>query len=526
MMFVDFLLRHRRLTWLVLLGLALMLGLAVGKTDQRYRLAQRTSLLETQAQRIAVELMSQTLNANLMGSISLLGLIDDNVKREANSLAPASPADNQVLLALLTTLGEASGAEGVFVVGGDGVVKSSWDRDNKPSTGFDVRFRPYFQTAMQGKTNVYAAVSLARGEKALYFAAPVFSQKNLASQAVGALVARTTLAAVDAQLKKVADAAVLLSPQGVVFASSRPEWVGMVEGVPDALRLQAIRDLKQFGAMFENAVPATLPVSLDPRRNALNPARVAVASAKVEWNDPSGAWTVLLIEDVAHSVPLASALGLGSLAAVALLLLGGLTLHLLQSRQAQAQSTLALQRYAQRQEAGLVYRNQLADLSTRLQRCRHASDLAQLFLQAARELFGAVQGVLYLTDSCSADVLLLAGASACATPAPAQLALGETLLGQCALERSIKIIDTPPAGFWTLRSGLGSTQPKALLVAPLLTPDSVMGVLELALLEAPDELMLERFDQALALLTSSVETLNHNLRLQPAAQGPALGSPA
>jgi transcriptional regulator with GAF, ATPase, and Fis domain len=251
-----------------------------------------------------------------------------------------------------------------------------------------------------------------------------------------------------------------------------------------------------------------------------------VASAKVEWNDPSGAWTVLLIEDVAHSVPLASALGLGSLAAVALLLLGGLTLHLLQSRQAQAQSTLALQRYAQRQEAGLVYRNQLADLSTRLQRCRHASDLAQLFLQAARELFGAVQGVLYLTDSCSADVLLLAGASACATPAPAQLALGETLLGQCALERSIKIIDTPPAGFWTLRSGLGSTQPKALLVAPLLTPDSVMGVLELALLEAPDELMLERFDQALALLTSSVETLNHNLRLQPAAQGPALGSPA
>ncbi|MBK9443000.1 MAG: C4-dicarboxylate transporter [Comamonadaceae bacterium] len=523
MKIVTFLLRHRRLTWMALAGLSVALGLAVGLASHRYNQAQRVSLLQTDAQRSAIALMSQTLNGNLMGSIKLLGLIDDNIKLEASNQPLSSPTVN---LPVLATLGVTFGAEGVFIVGGDGIVKTSWDRDNKPSTGWDVRFRPYFQTAIQGKTTVYAAVSMARGERALYFASPIHAQDKNDSPVIGVLVARTTLGAVDVMLKSHADGALLLSPQGVVFASSGSDWMGMIEGVPDAQRLQKVRDLKQFGAMFEKTVPLVLPLTSAAGLQQVKQQRMAVASAKVDWNDPSGEWTLVLLEDVARSVAWTQAAKWGSLVVMAMLLLGWLALRLLQTQQAQAQSTLQLQTFAKKQEANIAFRNQLAELSAKLQRCRQLPELAQTFLQAAREQLGAVQGVIYLADTPEAQVLQLVGSSACATPAPAQLALGDTLLGQCALERRLKIIATPGQGYWTLRSGLGQTQPAALILAPMLVQDTLIGVQELAVLEAPDALALEKLSQALALLSSAVESLTHNLRSQqnvltPSVEGTA-----
>jgi len=494
-----------------------LLGLAVGLLNHQYTQGQRVVLLETEAQRSSLELMSQTLNGNLMGSINLLGLIDDKVKLEASNQPLPSPSEN---LPVLTTLGETFGVEGVFIVGHDGIVKSSWDRDNKPSTGWDVRFRPYFQIAMQGKTTVYAAISMARGERALYFAAPIHAQSKNSSPVVGVLVARATLGAVDAMLKKYADGALLLSPQGVVFASSRPDWMGMIEGAPDAQRLQQIRDLKQFGALFEKTAPLVLPLTSATGLHQLQHQKLAVASAKVDWRDPSGEWTLLLLEDVARTVAWTQTFWLSALVCLALLLLGWMALRLMQGQQMQQLANLQLQTYAKKQEDHIAFRSQLADLSVRLQRCRQLPDLAQTFLQEARTLLGAVQGVLYLTNPQSPGVLQLAGTSACASPPPEQLALGDSLLGQCALERRLQIIATPPQGYWTLRSGLGQTQPAALVLAPMLAQDKLVGVLELALLAQPDAPAQERLAEALALLSGTAEILIHNLYLQQNATQP------
>ncbi len=527
MKIVVYLLRHRRLTWLALVGVALALGISAAWVSQRSAQAQRLSLLETEAQRSSLELMSQTLNGNLMGAINLLGLIDDNIKLEAENQPLPSPTVN---LPVLATLGETFGAEGVFIVGGDGIVKTSWDRDNKPSTGWDVRFRPYYQMAMQGQTTVYAAISMARGERALYFAAPIHAQRKNTTPVMGVLVARTTLDEVDAALTKHTDGALLLSPQGVVFASNRPDWMGMIEGAPDAQRLQKIRDLKQFGALFEKTAPMVLPLSAATGLQRLAQQHLAVASAKVDWRDPSGPWTLLLLEDVNRTVVWTQALWLGAVLALALMLPGWMALRLMHGQQAQAQSNQQLQAYAKTQEAHIAWRRELAGLSLRLQHCRQLPELAQTFLQEARALLGAIQGVLYLADPKMPGVLQLAGASACASAPPAQLVPGDTLLGQCALERRLQIIATPPQGYWTLRSGLGNARPAALVLAPLLMQDNLIGVLELALLAHPDASAQEKLAEILTLLTGAVEILTNNLRLQHNTQRPEplpnLGSPA
>ena len=145
---------------------------------------------------------------------------------------------SQKLLGAFESVGRSYDAQGVFLVPRDGVITLSWDSAGKPSTGLNVKFRPYYQMALKGKNNVYAAVSLARGDRALYFSAPVFLGTTNGSESVGAVVARTGLQKVDELLRGKADIALLLSPQGVVFASSRKEWIGHLSGTPTPERLQ------------------------------------------------------------------------------------------------------------------------------------------------------------------------------------------------------------------------------------------------------------------------------------------------
>ena len=72
----------------------------------------------------------------------------------------------------LQAIGQSYEANGVYLVNPDGIIKSSWDTIGVPLTGVDVKFRPYFKIAMQGKMNIYAAIGTTTGLRSLYFAAP------------------------------------------------------------------------------------------------------------------------------------------------------------------------------------------------------------------------------------------------------------------------------------------------------------------------------------------------------------------
>lgn len=505
---------HVRAAWTLVVVLSLAIAAGLAWRDVRVREQQVLLQLQTEAQRSSIQIMSTTLNGNLMGSITLLGLIDADIKQEASNGLLSQDAH---ILGTVAALGGAFEAEGVFIVGQDGIVKTSWDRAGKPSTGLDVKFRPYYQMAMQGKTSVYAAVSMARGDRALYFTAPVFSERAKSATGIGGVVARTGLAQVDALLKDRFDAALLLSPQGVVFASSRPEWVGMVDGTPDARRLGAIRELKQFGKMFDERVPQSLPMSALPGLQVLGDERFAIATADVNWNDPSGAWKLVLMSNLTQTVTLGPSLLQASAAGVLSLLLGWMWLHLLQGRHAQTLSNQQLQHYAHQQEAAAAYRTALAGAAVRLQRCDTLEQLAQQFLTDARTLLGAVQGVLYVAEIHPPYALRLAGFSACAEPPPTQLDLGAGVLGQCAANHRMQTIHTPPDGPWTVRSGLGNTQPAALMLASILMQDTLIGALEVAVMALPDADAQARFEEFVAVLANALEILRRNLQLQQQA---------
>lgn len=496
--------QHARWAWSIIALSGFLVGSAVWSVDIHWRAQQRLSLLKTEAMRSAIEVMSSTLNGNLMGSITLLGLIDNDIKQDAqNGLLSIDAAIDSTLGAV----GASFDAEGVFVVGGDGIVKSSWDRAGKHSTGLDVKFRPYYQMAMRGKSNVYAAVSMARGDRALYFTAPVYADRAKSNFGAGALVARTSLERVDKLLQNRFDTALLLSPQGVVFASNRSDWIGQLEGVATPQRLKAIRDLKQFGALFEKVDPDKLLVSANEPIQLVDGVRYAVASADVDWNDPSGAWKLIAMEDLAKTAPPVES-ALRALAATVLFwLLSWMVMHLFKGRHAQTLASQRLEQLASAQERQLAFRTQLGQAMVRLQQSDSVAKLCSTFLSDTHALFGSLQGVVYTRNSEDSAEFSLQTSFACDGSVPQSLRTGEGLLGQCVVEQTTRVLQDAGDGYWTLRSGLGSAPPGTLVLAPVARNGYVLGLVEVALLCAPQDFAQDSFEELVQLLALNLQIL-------------------
>jgi CheY-like chemotaxis protein/signal transduction histidine kinase len=84
-------------------------------------------------------------------------------------------------------------------------------------------------------------------------------------------------------------------------------------------------------------------------------------------------------------------------------------------------------------------------------------------------------------------------------PAP-EFAVGQGLVGQAAAQEEVMIVRDPPAGYLRIRSGLGESAPRAIVLLPLARLGKIIGVLELATLQPWSESSTE-------LLSSVQETL-------------------
>jgi len=240
------------------------------------------------------------MNGNVMGAVSALGLVDQPIKRVARG---EIPLDTPLVMKSLQAIGQAYKANGAYIVNPDGMIKSSWDTVGAPLTGVDVKFRPYFKIAMQGKQNIYAAIGTITGRRSLYFAAPVYGEVSVNAPIIGAVVARLGLERVDSVLRTWSGPALLLSPQALVFASARKDWVESLAGPCTPERLKAIRTLKQFGKIFDSGTPQTLPFDLTSDIVSIENRRYAVARTPLQWNDPNGPWTLVLLGDLNKLMP-------------------------------------------------------------------------------------------------------------------------------------------------------------------------------------------------------------------------------
>lgn len=462
----------------------------------------QASRLQITAERLNNEVMSLTMSGSLMGAIMLLGLTNDEIKADGMSRDdPNTPR----LYQLFQAVGRTFNTEGVYIVNRDGLVRASWNNGAKPATGINVKFRPYFPVAMRGLESIYAAISLGRGDRALYFTAPIYADPSKLSGPIGIIGARTTLDRVDAALKKSSDIALLVSPHGVIFAGSRPSWTGQLIEEPTEERIKALRELKQFGKLFEKGSPRWIDI---PARNTIarfEEKSFAVASSPIRWNDPSGEWKLILMEDLSQTIP-ASRLALvalvASAAAYAVILL---LLHSIRSRHHQKMANFQIRDLARTQEMQAEQKARIASLSLRLQQTPSREALGQTFLSEAHALLGMQQGALYTVSENDEPALTLVASYACTTPLPDRIAFGEGLLGQCALERRPITFKTPTETRWRIHSGLGEALPGCVSLSPVELNQNLVGIVEIALPELPDARQQACLDAMLPVLAINLE---------------------
>ena len=72
-----------------------------------------------------------------------------------------------------------------------------------------------------------------------------------------------------------------------------------------------------------------------------------------------------------------------------------------------------------------------------------------------------------------------------------KIKIGEGLIGTIARERKTKYIENIPDNYQVISTGLGKTQPKSILIVPLIYENNLIGILELAFLKKTQKFVID-----------------------------------
>jgi len=127
----------------------------------------------------------------------------------------------------------------------------------------------------------------------------------------------------------------------------------------------------------------------------------------------------------------------------------------------------------------------LAKFTNMLQGQRELTTVGQMLLSELAPLVNAQCGAMYQMDSSNGQpylAMLASYARAMSQEERSRLALGDGLVGQCAIEKRPILLSEIPNEYVRITSSLGDAQPRNLIVLPVLFEGETKAVIELATL--------------------------------------------
>jgi CheY-like chemotaxis protein/signal transduction histidine kinase/HAMP domain-containing protein len=154
----------------------------------------------------------------------------------------------------------------------------------------------------------------------------------------------------------------------------------------------------------------------------------------------------------------------------------------------------------------------LAKFTGMLQGQRDLVTVGQSLLSELTPLVNAQQGVIYQLegdgDRAKTLKLLSVYADDAVTGHPARLKLGETLIGQCAVDKRTILISEMPSNAVPIGSALFKATPQNIIVLPVLFENQVKAVIELASVSSFTRLQvsfLEQLTSGIGIVLNSIE---------------------
>ncbi|MFD5830836.1 ATP-binding protein, partial [Lentzea sp. NPDC060358] len=158
----------------------------------------------------------------------------------------------------------------------------------------------------------------------------------------------------------------------------------------------------------------------------------------------------------------------------------------------------------------------LARLSGLMQGHRDLRALASLIMSELTPLVSAHHGAFFQIqedDDAKQSLELTASYGfRLDTARMTRVAMGETLVGQSALEKKTILVTEVPGGYLTVSSALGESAPVNLVILPVLFQGETLGVIELASLNEFTEVHLDLLDQLKEAIGVNVNTMLANSR--------------
>lgn len=129
----------------------------------------------------------------------------------------------------------------------DGTTLASSNRSEFDSfVGKNYAFRPYFQQAIQGAASIYMALGVTSKKRGVYYSYPVYGEKD--EPPIGVAVIKAVIDPMEKDFSKAYEGTVLLiDPNGVIFISSRNDWLYHLLWKLPPKKISEIARSKQFG---------------------------------------------------------------------------------------------------------------------------------------------------------------------------------------------------------------------------------------------------------------------------------------
>lgn len=177
------------------------------------------------------------------------------------------------------------------------------------------------------------------------------------------------------------------------------------------------------------------------------------------------------------------------------------------------EKTIEQQKHALELEGQYWLKSMVAEISTGYQGIEDIKALAHWFITKVTPMVNANYGVLYLKEE---DVYVKTASYAGdgSDIGTAHIKLNEGLVGQCAAEQRIMVINHPPANYIKIQSGTGHASPAQIVIMPITYNGVTEGVLELAAFHEINELQMMFLQEVIDTLGVTISSIAGQMQVQ------------
>jgi two-component system C4-dicarboxylate transport sensor histidine kinase DctB len=260
--------------------------------------------------RTTLRLAASALDGRLNRYRALPGLIaGESLVREL-FVEPGDTARQQQANVYLSKISTLLGSSDIYMMGLDGTtIAASNYADPDSFVGQNFSFRPYFQEALVGGDGHFFALGTTSDKRGYYFSAPVVDNGKVA----GVVVFKIDLDQVEASWQGNAEyEIVVVDPQGIIFLTSRKDWLYGSFGPLSASDLAVTRQSRRYA----DSPLSQLPVHRLVKRDGYQLLDIDVDGAERDYaalSQPmvTAGWTVEVLVDTraAYAQALTDAIG-------------------------------------------------------------------------------------------------------------------------------------------------------------------------------------------------------------------------